>query len=72
LRNQSEIAAGKYLTSIMGFVILNNGGLHMTIRDKVAVVTGASKGIGRQTALALAAAGNDQPSGYPPFQSVMM
>ena len=31
----------------------------MIIRDKVAVVTGASKGIGRQTALDLAAAGAD-------------
>jgi NADP-dependent 3-hydroxy acid dehydrogenase YdfG len=31
----------------------------MDIKDKVAVVTGASKGIGRQTALALAGAGAD-------------
>lgn len=31
----------------------------MTVEDKVAVVTGVSKGIGRHTALALAAAGAD-------------
>ena len=31
----------------------------MNIKDKIAVVTGASKGIGRQTALALAKAGAD-------------
>jgi 3-oxoacyl-[acyl-carrier protein] reductase len=49
------------LTSTIGFVILiiKLGGISMTIKDKVAVVTGASKGIGRQIALALAAEGAD-------------
>jgi hypothetical protein len=48
-----------YLTSLTGFVILinKNGGVFMTIRDKVAVMTGTSKGIGRQTTLAPIAAG---------------